>query len=55
MQNKNRIIDTESILIVAREKGFREMGEKGEGVKKYKLAVFGAVSYTHLTLPTIRA
>ena len=39
MQNKNRIIDTESILMVAREKGFREMGEKGEGVKKYKLVV----------------
>ena len=38
-QNRNRLIDTENILSVARGKEVRRMGEKGEGIKKYKLEV----------------
>ena len=35
-QNRSRIIDTENILKVAGWEGNQGMGEKGEGIKKYK-------------------
>ena len=38
-QNRNRLIDSENILTVARWEGVEGMGEKGEGIKKYKLVV----------------
>ena len=38
-QNRNRLIDTENILTVARWRAVRRTGEMGEGSKKYKLAV----------------
>ena len=38
-QNRNRLIDTENILIVARGRGLEGMYKKGEGIKKYKLIV----------------
>ena len=38
-QNRNRFMDTEIKLVVARGEGFGELGEKGEGIKKYKLIV----------------
>ena len=38
-QNSNRFMDTEIKLVVARGEGFGELGEKGEGIKKYKLIV----------------
>ena len=38
-QNRNRLIDTENILMVARWSGGWRMGKKGEGIKKYKLVV----------------
>ena len=38
-QNRNRLIDTENILVVARLEGVGVMGEKGEGIKKYKLVI----------------
>ena len=34
-QNRNRIIDTENVLIVARWEGVWGMGEKVERIKKY--------------------
>lgn len=37
MQNRNRPIDTENVLVVARWEGFG--GEKGEVIKKYELVV----------------
>ena len=37
--NRNRFIDTENILTAARWEGDWRMGEKGEGIKKYKLEV----------------
>ena len=39
-QNRNRLIDTENKPVIARDR--REvgvLGEKGEGIKKYKLVV----------------
>ena len=36
---RKRLIDTENIFIVARWKGVGRMGEKGEGINKYKLVV----------------
>ena len=39
MQNRNRIADTESVLMVARWEGVCGEGGKGEGIKKYKLVV----------------
>ena len=36
-QNKDRIIDAENILMVARLEGYNRMGVKGEESKKYKL------------------
>ena len=38
-QNRNRIIDTENVLMVVRWEGFRKRIQKGEGIKKYKLVV----------------
>ena len=38
-KNGNRLIDTENRLIVARGEEFGRVGEKGEGIKKYKLVV----------------
>lgn len=38
-QNRNRIVDTENILMVARWEGRWEMGKKGEGIKMYQLFV----------------
>ena len=38
-QNRNRLIETENIFMVARGEGVGGMGEEGEGVKKYKLVV----------------
>ena len=60
-QNRNRLIDAESRLMVARRVEVGKMGEKDEEVKKDRLVVTEsgykeqhmAVSYTHLTLPTI--
>ena len=36
-QNRNRLMDTENIFTVARLGG--RLGNKGEGIKKYKLVV----------------
>ena len=38
-QNRNRLIDKENILTVTRWEGLGEMGEKGDGINKYKLVV----------------
>ena len=38
-QNRNRVIDAENKLMVARGEGGGRLGEKGEGIKKYKLVV----------------
>ena len=38
-QNRNRLIDTENVLMVARWERVRGMGEKGEEIKKYRLVV----------------
>ena len=38
-QNRNRLIDTENKLVVADRRGLGGLGEKGEGIKKYNLAV----------------
>ena len=32
-QNRNRVIDTENVLMVARWEGCWEMGKKGEGIR----------------------
>ena len=37
--NRNRFMDTENILRVARWKEDLGRGEKGEGIKKHKLVV----------------
>lgn len=37
--NRNKLIDTESTLMVARREGDGEMGEIVGGIKKYKLIV----------------
>ena len=39
MQNRNRIIDTENILMVARWEVGPGMDEKGEDIQKYKLVL----------------
>ena len=45
MQNRNRIIDIENVLMVARwERGVKGMGEIGEGIEKYKLVVYRIVT-----------
>ena len=38
-QNRNKLTDTENILMIARWERIGGLGEKGEGIKKYKLAV----------------
>ena len=38
-QNRNRIIDTENVLMVARGEGFGGLVQKGEGIEKYRLIV----------------
>ena len=38
-QNRNRIIDTENDLMVARWEGNKGYEQKSEGIKKYKLVV----------------
>ena len=38
-ENRNSLIDTENILTVARWEGIGGDGEKGKGIKKYKLVV----------------
>ena len=38
-QNRNRLIDAEDILTVARWDGPWGTGEKDEGIEKYKLVV----------------
>ena len=38
-KNRNKLMDTESILTVARGVEGGWMSEKGEGIKKYKLVV----------------
>ena len=35
-QNRNRIIDTENVLMVVRWQEFWDTGENCEGIKKYK-------------------
>lgn len=37
--NRNKLIDNENKLITVRWEAGRAMGEKGEGMKKYKLPV----------------
>ena len=37
--NRNRIVDTEDILMVARWREVGGMSEKKRGIKKYKLVV----------------
>ena len=47
--NRNTLIDTEDKLIVARWEGIWGLGEKGEGIKEYKLAITnspGGVQYS---------
>ena len=39
IDNRNRLIGTGNILIVARWEGGWRIGEKGEEIKKYKLVV----------------
>ena len=38
-QNRNRLIDTESILTAVREDEVGRLGETGEGIKHYKFLV----------------
>ena len=38
-QNRNRFMDTENILTLTDGRGVGEIGEKGKGIKKYKLVV----------------
>ena len=38
-QSRDRLADTENTLIFARWEGVWEMGEKVEGIKKYRLVV----------------
>ena len=38
-QNRNRPIDTENRLIVARREGTGGLGEKHEGIEKHKMVV----------------
>ena len=38
-QNRNRIIDTESIVTVARWEGGRGVGKRGEGIEKCRVVV----------------
>ena len=38
-QSRNRLVDTENILTVARWERGEDMGKKGERIKKYKLVV----------------
>ena len=38
-QNRNRLTDIENFQTVARWAGSQGLGEKGEGIKKYKLVV----------------
>ena len=38
-QNRNSLIDTENKLIISRWEGNWGLGEKCEGIKKYKLVV----------------
>ena len=38
-QNRNRLIDTKNVLIVAKWEDFRRMDIKGAEIKKYKLVV----------------
>ena len=35
--NRNRLIDKENRLMVARGEGIGALGEKGEGIEKYRL------------------
>ena len=37
--NRNRLIDKENRLMVARGKGVGRLSEKGEGIKNYKLVI----------------
>ena len=39
--NRKRLTDTENFSTVARWEEVGRMGEKGEGIKKYKLVVTG--------------
>ena len=36
-QSRNRLIGSENIWQLSEKRGVRGMGEKGEGIKKYKL------------------
>ena len=38
-QNRNRLRDTEDILMVTKWEGVGRLGEKGGGLRKYKLVV----------------
>ena len=38
-QNRNTLIDTENRLLVVRGRDVGGLGEKGEGIEKYKLVV----------------
>ena len=38
-QNKNKLVDTENKVTVARWEGVGEMSEEVEGIQKYRLAV----------------
>ena len=38
-QNRTRLIDRENRLMVARGEGLWKLGEKGEGVEKYRMVV----------------
>ena len=39
MNKQNKPTDTEKVLMVIRGNGVWRIGEKGEGIKKYKLIV----------------
>ena len=38
-KNRNRLIDKKNILMIAQWEGGWELGDKGEGIKKYTLVV----------------
>ena len=43
-QNRNRLIGTENILMVARWEGVGRLGEKDEGIKTVQIGSYGIVT-----------